>query len=338
MKGNLAPKTFQMHLATMELLARSVGSDREVAKISVRDIERFRAGRLETGISPSSANRELRVLKRIFNLAMLRGYLPQGGNPCDGIPMLKVAPKRPAYISPQEFQSVFSFAPDSLWRAFLITMYATGLRLREAMNLAWNDVDFASGQLHVTRKAAVGLVQAWTPKDHETRSIPLPRQAIDLLATWQSIAPEGCPYVFMEHGRWEYYRRQVGNECWRAGQDLVNNMLRRFKTICRRAGVGPFTIHDLRRSCVTNWARELPIHVVQQLAGHSDINTTRRFYLSVQPDDLKKAQATQASVLAGIPRCDLTDQEMTNSARKRAFPGRQGCQPREEALDSQGLT
>ena len=121
-----------------------------------------------------------------------------------------------------------------------------------------------------------------------------------------------------------------------AAQDLVNNVLRRFKTICRRAGVGPYTIHDLRRSCITNWARHLPIHVVQQLAGHSDINTTRQFYLSVQPDDVSKAQAVQERLLR-IPADDLTDPKLTHSAPKRAFPGRQGCQPKQQTPDLQGF-
>ena len=98
---------------------------------------------------------------------------------------------------------------------------------------------------------------------------------------------------------------------WRVGQDLVNNVLRRFKTLCRRAGVGPFTIHDLRRSCITNWAKQLPIHVVQQLAGHSDIQTTKQFYLSVQSEDIATAQAQQAALLPPIPRADLTDPKLT---------------------------
>ena len=181
-------------------------------------------------------------------------------------------------------------------------------------------------------KWASGYVQAWTPKNQEMRAIPLPGQAIDLLATWQSAAPEGCPYVFMESERWEHYRQLVDARRWR-GQDLVNNVLRRFHTLCRRAGVGPFTIHDLRRSCITNWAKALAIHVVQQLAGHSDIQTTRQYYLSVQPEDIQKAQAVQASVLGEILAGDPTDPKVTHSGQKRVFPGRQGCQPKKEALD-----
>ena len=328
MKGNLAPKTLGMHLATMGLLADFLGWERTLDRISVRDIEKFRASRLQTGISASSANRELKTLKRIFNLAVVRGYLTAGNNPCLAIPMIKVGRKKPPYCSPDEFQTLCQMKLNPLWQTLLVVTYTTALRLREALNLTWNDVDFAAGQVHVTRKNPCGFVQSWTPKDHEMRSIPLPEQAVALLAAWQSMAPDGCPYVFMDRGRWEYYQEQVAKSHWGSSRDLVNNILRRFKTICRRAGIGPFTIHDLRRSCITNWARQLPIHVVQQLAGHSDITTTQQFYLSVQPEDLTKARDIQEFLLGKIPASAPTDQEMTNSGKRRCFPGRRGCQPK----------
>ncbi len=130
----------------------------------------------------------------------------------------------------------------------------------------------------------------------------------------------------MEQGRWEHYRRLVTVNNWRPGQDLVNNVLRRFKTICRRAHVEQFTLHDLRRSCITNWAGKLPIHVVQQLARHSDIQTTQRYYLSVQAEDVTKAQALQAALLEPLPDRDLTDPTLTHSGQIRVFPGRRGWQ------------
>ncbi len=133
------------------------------------------------------------------------------------------------------------------------------------------------------------------------RMIPLPAKTVNLLAAWQSMAPEGCPYVFMKEARWAYYHRQVERGRWRASQDLLNNLLKRFKRLCRRADTRPYTFHDLRRTCITNWAGQLPIHVVQQLAGHSDMRTTQLYYLSVQPQDLDKARAIQASLLGTVP-------------------------------------
>jgi integrase len=39
---------------------------------------------------------------------------------------------------------------------------------------------------------------------------------------------------------------------WNERRLLMNNWLRRFKTMCKRAKL---SIHELRHSCITNWAR-----------------------------------------------------------------------------------
>jgi integrase len=323
MKGNVAPKPRHAQLATMTLLAKQLGWDRRLDRITARDIEHFRSRRLEENkISPYTSNKELKTLKRVFNLAVVRGYLPTGANPCIKIAMIKVGRKRPPFCCPEDFQKILQRSPTLLMQTLLVMFYTSGLRLREALNLTWSDIEFDSGQLHVARKKAIGFVQDWTPKDHELRVVPMPKQAIDLLATCQTTAPLECPYVFMDGGRWAYYREEVEHGRWNGGCDLINNILRRFKTICRQAGVGPFTIHDLRRSCISNWARHLPIHVVQQLAGHSDIKTTQQFYLSVRSEDIQKAQRVQQKLIGTVVAVAATDQKVTNSAQKREFPKR----------------
>lgn len=140
-------------------------------------------------------------------------------------------------------------------------------------------------------------------------------------------ALNACPYVFMEGLRWDLYRQRLSEGAWRPGQDLVNNQLRRFKTLCQQAGVGPFSIHDLRRSCITNWAQRLPIHVVQQLAGHSDIQTTEIYYISVQAEDLAKARRVQSELIGRVLEDIGTDPLLTHfgskgnrSSIKRCFP------------------
>jgi len=50
--------------------------------------------------------------------------------------------------------------------------------------------------------------------------------------------------------------------------------------------------------------------VTQKLAGHSDIKTTLKYYISVQPEDLERARTVQADILRG----GLTDPKVTHSA------------------------
>ena len=58
-------------------------------------------------------------------------------------------------------------------------------------------------------------------------------------------------------------------------------------------------MHDLRRSYCTNLAGAVPMHVVQELAGHSDIRTTRQFYLRVQPQLLNDARRAVDAITQG---------------------------------------
>ncbi|MCX5635923.1 MAG: tyrosine-type recombinase/integrase, partial [Planctomycetota bacterium] len=85
---------------------------------------------------------------------------------------------------------------------------------------------------------------------------------------------------------------------WYERSELVNNLRVRFNTIRRHANVAECTIHDLRRSAITNWAQKLPIQVVQTLAGHADIKTTRKYYLAVRPEDFSSASKVLKHILS----------------------------------------
>ncbi|MGE0482313.1 MAG: tyrosine-type recombinase/integrase [Phycisphaerae bacterium] len=77
-----------------------------------------------------------------------------------------------------------------------------------------------------------------------------------------------------------------------------NNSWRDFNAIRKRAGLPACSMHDLRKSFCTNLARSMPMHVVQELAGHSDIRTTRRFYLKLEPELMDAARLAVERALA----------------------------------------
>lgn len=68
---------------------------------------------------------------------------------------------------------------------------------------------------------------------------------------------------------------------------MINNVLRNFKTQYKRAGIKPvgvLTVHTLRKCAGQNWADKLPMNVVKELMGHSDIATTQKYYNQVDED------------------------------------------------------
>jgi integrase len=169
-------------------------------------------------------------------------------------------------------------------------------------------VDFEQDRVRIARKDANHDLNQWEPKDHEGRVIPCPSQVIQLMADLQSESTEGCRYVFVPPWRWDHIRLARAAGTWDDEQKMLNNLNRRLATLRRRAGISKLTFHDLRRSCITNWARTLPTHLVQKLAGHSDIKTTQHYYLAVRQADLEEARRVQT----GILQEKVTDQQMTN--------------------------
>jgi integrase len=80
----------------------------------------------------------------------------------------------------------------------------------------------------------------------------------------------------------------------------VNNVWRDWNHLVKAAGIQEATVHDLRRSAITHWARVLPIHVTHELAGHTRIETTRKHYLCISQHDLNDARTAAASVVQGV--------------------------------------
>jgi len=174
----------------------------------------------------------------------------------------------------------------------------SGTEFTQILNLTWKDVDFENQTVRFSPKQAGGNIIPWEPKDHENRVIPVPEQIIQLFADLQAESDERNPYVFIKTDRLNHILKRKKTGTWQSDFELINNLIRSVGVICRRAKVDSFTLHGLRRSCITNWAQKLPIQVVQQLAGHSNITTTRKYYLSVQSSDLKEARMIQSRILS----------------------------------------
>ena len=254
--------------------------------------------RLSSGISVATANKDIRTLRRVFNLAISpREYLREGENPFRGIRQRKITPGAIRYVSPAEFQRLSGACKNLWWSAFLSIAYGSGLRCDEIVNLGWCDIDFANETIAVrAKKKGLGVLE-WEPKGRKNRVVPMSDETCELLKRRQVLAGKGDFYLFLSLKRVMHIasRRQKGT--WKAQSALVNNFGRDFGVIRRRAGLQDCSVHDLRRSAITNWSQVLPIQVVQEMAGHENIETTRKYYLTVRPEDFEAARACVNAVL-----------------------------------------
>ena len=287
--------------------------------IAVRFISAIREGDSKKRPSPATVNRLKRTLRAAFSVAVSPlGYIRE--NPFLGIRSDRVAQPAIRYVSPTEFTALVEAArtrkdqADLWWESFLTVCYTAGLRYGEALNLTWSDVDFEGDEITVSTKTESEHTLDWTPKDYENRTIPVPSETIALLARLQQNCRKGHAYVFLPLDRFELIKAAMKKELWPEGRNMINNFNRGFRSVVEHAarqapslidksGKPTVSIHDLRRSAITNWSRFANIQTVMKMAGHSSVGTTQRYYAAATQDQLDLIrEASRAAVLVGQPR------------------------------------
>jgi integrase len=301
MTGQVAYASLVDQKRALRLFEKYIGGRIGLHQIKPRHAESFIAHRLSSGIAVGTANKDIRTLKHIFNLAIQpRGYLVEGQNPFARLRERKMSAKAIRYVTVEEYGTLMKATGKLWWQTLLAVAYGSGLRRREMLNLTWADIDFENQRVRVVPKNSTKYTIEWEPKDHENRVVPISDQASQLLANLQAASQEGFPYVFITPKRLARIKLRIKTNCWNPRSEEINNLSRDFDVIRCHSGIAECTIHDLRRSAITNWAQQLPIQVVQQLAGHSNITTTREYYLAVRPEDFTLANRLVNEILAGV--------------------------------------
>jgi integrase len=206
------------------------------------------------------------------------------------------------YLTPTEYRALLESAPSLRVKALYALAYTGGLRFGELYSLIWKNITEA-GDVKIENRPATAALPPFKIKDYETRTVPLPRHTIEILAdlrTYLSATDEQTPYVLLEKrsfetvcAKWRKY--QSKGRAWR-NQDMANNTNRELRRHLKHAGIEsdePLSIHTLRKSCIQNWANSITNpKVTQRLAGHADLKTTMQYYCQVTENE--RAQAALA--------------------------------------------
>ena len=288
-RTDLSERTLQEHKRTVRYLREQLGDHCPLFRVTPLDARRFLAWYRkrtvqETTVASSTVNKVLRECRRFFREAVDCQFIKS--NPFDGIRATKVAEVPWHHVSPTEFQALMNATSSIRWHATIALAYCCGLRLGEILNLTWDDLDFKAGTVRVVAKRGEAT-EDWAPKDKDMRVVPLPTPASVPLAKLKLSVRNRTPYVVTLDKGPNAFKRMHRRNTWRD-----------FDVIRRRVGLPPCCLHDLRRSYCTNLSRSMPMHVVQELAGHSDIRTTRRYYVKVQPELFEEARRVLEKAVA----------------------------------------
>jgi integrase len=215
--------------------------------IGALQIERYKLDRLKQSASPATVNRELAVLKHMFNMAE-HWQLFFGRNPVRGVKFLEEDKLQSRSLSEAEEEELLQCCSPYL--GDLVTFAInTGLRLGEILNLRWEEVDLENAAIKM-------LVR----KNRRMLEVPLNDRALAVVNGWAGLRK--CEYVF--------YNPETGGQ-WK---DLWLGL----KMACRKAGLNDVTWHTFRHTFASRLTRNGADRLtVKELLGNSSVSVTMRY-------------------------------------------------------------
>jgi integrase/recombinase XerC len=231
-------------------------SGRDASKASVRMYLRD----LMKNFDPVTVQRKLSALRVFHSFCDREGLWV---DPVfDGIKTPKAAQKLPNFLHVDELPPLLSSIEDPQQHCLFELIYGSGLRISEALAVRWGDVDTAR-QSHGAFIRVLG-------KGGKVREVPLSKESV---AGFQKL---------------HALRQTDGLDCGdttpvflnRKGGALNPRQVRRWlKEILIATGLDHHvTVHGLRHSFATHLLDSgADLRVIQELLGHSSINTTQRY-------------------------------------------------------------
>ncbi len=258
---------------------------RRLSEIGMLDIEGYKVERLSAGMCRSTIDRELAILRVLFNHAVREGKIKR--NPLTSDLLFHEDNKVEHPLSADDERKLLAASPPWL-RDFIIFALSTGLRKAQIEGLKWTQLEKRPGTIYLP--AAV----CKSKRDH---TLPLNATAQAVIAAQE--------------------RR---GECVFGGDRPLSGVHVAFKKALAAAGLDRgFRIHDLRHSCASRLAeRGCDVATLQQLMQHADLKTTQRY---IHPS----AQAMERSVRlldshqsVTIPFSEVADQKVAVAASSGA--------------------
>ena len=222
-------------------------------------VEEYQCKRVRE-VSPATSNREMALLKHMFNMAERWGQ-HQGTNPVRLVRFLPEDNLRFETLSEEQEQRLLLASPPYL-RDMILFAINTGLRTSDIFNLEWREVDIEQRRLKKIVK-----------KNQRPLSLPLNDTAFGIVEARRGI----------QHGPYVFYNPMTG--------DKFKDVKGAIAAAVKRAGLGKITWHTFRHTFALRLTREgVDIVTVKELLGHSNISTTMRYAHS---NDEAKRQAVQ---------------------------------------------
>jgi integrase len=264
-RGTVRESTWVRHEINVRVHLKPALGRVRLGKLNPLQVQSFYRCKLDQGLSAASVLKMHSTLSKSLKQAVRWRLVPL--NVCMAVVLPRISKPEIQPLDAQQMKALLRAAQGTDLYALWVLMATTGVRVGEALGLKWDDVDLDARTLRVNRTVYRG--QTCLPKtDSSRRTIKLSTLATDALRQH----PQQCGWVFPTS---------------RGTTINVNNLrYRSWKQLLERAHLPSGTrIHDLRHSAATLLlSKGVPIKVVSEMLGHSDVSITLAIYAHVLPD------------------------------------------------------
>lgn len=268
-RQNLSGQSIQKYKSVLGQLVKFIGVDKGLDACSRAAIQDF----IDSGNRrPITKKTYSTTLSPFFNWLIQHHQL--NDNPIPHIRLSRISEQRPSTVSVEQLakleQSITRYqrktekisSSDVTWMIDVVRLTVLlGLRLSEACQLKWEDVN------RQTKRVQIGGRAGFQTKNRRIRVLPISSELARVLG---GIEHRGEFVLTLQNGR-----------------GLRPHYVSvRFKKFIRLAGLPEeVTFHSLRHTCCTNLILSgVPIELVRRYMGHSSISVTQRYVHSTIGD------------------------------------------------------
>ena len=292
----MRPKTFSSYSDLVRLHIKPELGHIQLTKLSPQQVQGLLKGRLKAGLSA----RTVQYIRTVLCIAL--GQALKWNLVSRNVAALVDSPRAEKFeiqpINQKEARAFLKAIQGDRFEALFTVALSLGLRRGEALGLKWSDIDFQARTLRISQalQRIDGKLRLSEPKTKSSRRV------LEL--------PDSLVNKLREHRTRQLEEKMLAGPKWQETELVFTstigtpvdprNVKRRLDSLLSNAGLPHFRVHDLRHFCASLLlAQGVPLKVVSDILGHSQLAVTADLYTHVLPAMRREAVNLLDSVLAG---------------------------------------
>jgi integrase len=296
-KHRCSAKTLERYLTLGRHATKLIGES-ELQSLAPLAIESMLNNLLDSGgrkdethpngrpLSPRTVRHVAFLIHDSLESAVRWGILP--ANPMDRVVLPKVEKKEIRALDKQGLSKLLGAVSGTSLFPLFVTTASTGCRRGELLALEWQDIDFQTGMMTISKsleQTRVGL-RIKSTKSGKVRRFPLPSVALGVLSQHRQNQPLNNPI--------EPNRKNPGLVFCSPEGDYYkpDQISSRVAEIMAKAGLRGISLHSIRHEHASQLLSEgVPIPTVSKRLGHANPTITLKLYShALESDELAAAQ------------------------------------------------